>query len=191
MIVIELNNGPWSAIPAFAAVIAAIEAFAAIVTTKSQLNVLRRSIELSAFERIIEKFGVDELREARSELYEEFKQDNSPDSSYLDPLGDIKAKPVDLSLESDSKLTFTSAGKVMVALDRVGFIVNNGPIFADEKLVRFIDRPVRNMLKILSPLVQSRRALLPDPTYMGYFEEFAKECEKEFDVITQPPERQS
>ena len=66
MIVIELNNGPWSAIPAFAAVIAAIEAFAAIVTTKSQLNVLRRSIELSAFERIIEKFGVDELREVRS-----------------------------------------------------------------------------------------------------------------------------
>ena len=183
MIVIELNNGPWSAIPAFAAVIAAIEAFAAIVTTKSQLNVLRRSIELSAFERIIEKFGVDELREARSVLYEEFKQDNSPDSSYLDPLGDIKAKAVDLSLESDSKLTFTPAGKVMVALDRVGFIVNNGPIFADEKLVRFIDRPVRNMLKILSPLVQSSRALLPDPTYMGYFEEF--------DVITQPPERQS
>ena len=66
MIVIELNNGPWFAITAFAAVIAAIEAFAAIVTTKSQLNVLRRSIELSAFERIIEKFGVDELREVRS-----------------------------------------------------------------------------------------------------------------------------
>ena len=123
-----------------------------------QLKGLKEQTGLSALTQISEEFQSEKLANDRRNIYQNMS--NSLDLTNI---------PKDL---------YMSCYRVMVSLNRIGFLVHQGVVPMDQALAEYIGPPSIRMWGKLKKLVESDRLRRGEKTYMNFFQNLACKSQK-------------
>ena len=124
-----------------------------------QLRGLKQQTGLAGPAQLFQEFRSEVQRAARRLIYRKMPQNGGLDH-------------IDEELQ-------TAAERVIVSLNGIGFLVHKGLIPMDRALAQLIGPPVIRMWDRLEKFVKLERGRRKENTYMRFFEELFRKCQRE------------